>query len=658
MLQKVRGNRRIRIVALAALSAVCAAFVAAAGWWLKTKGTGFFGDKGDSREFVPPPAKELKDLEDSYDVIVVGTDPEGVVAAVSAARNGLKTLLVDGRDRDVLGGLFTLGWLNSLDMNYVWDGPHFRRRDYWNKGLFKEWFDQVEGTSFDVKTAANVFARMVRAERNVDLLMKVRSMQPIVETIAGVRTVRGLAVTMPDGAQRTFRSFALIDATQDADVAAAAGAQFTVGREDLGEPGVRMATTLVFQLKGVTPEVWSRIQKSLNSDDNPNSGADERSAWGYKGMYEYVSLHPDRLRIRGLNIGLQNDNTALVNAVLLFGVDPFDPTSVRGAFDLVRAELPRIVAEMKRRYPEFEGVEPGETARELYVRESRHLVAEYRLSIVDLLENRDQWDRVAIGSYPVDLQRTSPDDSGAILFRPERYAVPFRSLVPKGVDGLLVVGRSAGFDSLAHGSARVVPLGMATGQAAGAAVKVAKEAGLTIRGLAQSRAAIAELQDLLNQQGMEIHPFQAKTPEYMRHRTYPGLKAAVSLGLAKGGYDNRFRLDDPANPQGFVWLMAHAKRMFPTAFPGDPSAALAAPGFPRDVEPKKAPLTLDQAAYTVLCAANVRAERREAEEALLARGLLKPDTVRAIADVRRLTIGETYLMLRDAVEGAAGRRFD
>lgn len=648
----------MRAVALAVLAvAVATAVAAATGWWLKKEGRGVSGDGGERREQVPLPVTPPEDLSDDYDVIVAGTDPEGVAAAVSAARNGLKTLLVDGRDRDVLGGLFTLGWLNSLDMNYV-GGRTPGRRDYWNKGIFKEWFEQVEGTSFDVKTAADVFARMVRAERNVDLLMKVRSMRPVVETASGGRTVRGLAVTMPDGSERTFRAFALIDATQDADVAAAAGAKFTVGREDLGDPGAKMAATLVFQLKGVTPEVWRKIKKSLNADDDPNSGADDRSAWGYKGMYEYVSLHPDRLRMRGLNIGLQNDHTALVNAVLLFGVDPFDAASVREAFNLVRVELPRIVAEMKRRYPEFAGVEPGETARELYVRESRHLVAEYRLSIVDLLENRDQWDRVAIGSYPVDLQRTSPDDPGAVLFRPERYAVPFRSLVPKGIDGLLVVGRSAGFDSLAHGSARVVPLGMATGQAAGAAVKVAKEAGLTIHGLAQSRAAIAELQNLLNQQGMEIHPFQAKTPEYMRHRTYPGLKAAVSLGLAKGGYDNRFRLDDPANPQGFVWLMAHAKRMFPAAFPGDPSAALAAPGFPRDVEPETAPLTLDQAAYTVLCAANVRADRADAGETLIARGWLKPDTVRAIADVRRLTLGETYLLLRDAVEGAAGRRFD
>ncbi|MDT2264226.1 FAD-dependent oxidoreductase [Paenibacillus larvae] len=56
-------------------------------------------------------------LQDNYDVIVVGTDPEGISAALSSARNGLKTLLVDGRNRDRLGGLMTIGWLNTIDMD-------------------------------------------------------------------------------------------------------------------------------------------------------------------------------------------------------------------------------------------------------------------------------------------------------------------------------------------------------------------------------------------------------------------------------------------------------------------------------------------------------------------------------------------------------------
>src|SRR5690606_667878 len=141
-------------------------------------------------------------------------DPEGVMAAVSAARNGLKTLLVDGRDREILGGLFTIGWLNSLDMNRAPDS----QKDYLNKGLFKEWYDQIEVDSFDVTTAAVAFNKMVSAESNIDLVLKTTAIEPLMEgsKIAGVKFVDEA------GAERSIAAAAVIDATQDADIAAAA----------------------------------------------------------------------------------------------------------------------------------------------------------------------------------------------------------------------------------------------------------------------------------------------------------------------------------------------------------------------------------------------------------------------------------------------------
>ena len=78
-------------------------------------------------------------------------------------------------------------------------------------------------------------------------------------------------------------------------------------------------------------------------------------------------------------------------------------------------------------------------------------------------KNRDHWDRIAHGSYPVDIQPTAPDNLGNVIGKPAIYSIPFRCLVPLQVENLLVVGRSASYDSLPHGSARVIPVGMATG---------------------------------------------------------------------------------------------------------------------------------------------------------------------------------------------------
>lgn len=98
------------------------------------------------------------------------------------------------------------------------------------------------------------------------------------------------------------------------------------------------------------------------------------------------------------------------------------------------------------------------------MRESRHIIGEYQLTIDDVLENRDCWDKIAIGSYPVDVQPTAQQTYGTVVGNPDRYAIPYRSIVPLEVENLLVVGRSASYKSLAAGSARVIPIGMAEGE--------------------------------------------------------------------------------------------------------------------------------------------------------------------------------------------------
>lgn len=75
-----------------------------------------------------------------YDVIVVGGEPEGVTAAVSAARNGMKTLLIE--DDEALGGLMTLGMLNFIDMCHGRDGTLL------TQGIFEEYYNAVGGTAF------------------------------------------------------------------------------------------------------------------------------------------------------------------------------------------------------------------------------------------------------------------------------------------------------------------------------------------------------------------------------------------------------------------------------------------------------------------------------------------------------------------------------
>ena len=115
-----------------------------------------------------------------FDVIVIGGEPEGVVAAVSAARNGLRVLLIE--DDDTLGGLMTLGKLNFIDMNYGQDGQLL------TQGIFKEFFDKVGGNVFDVERAKRIFRNMVAEQHSITLKLNTSVVEPITEdnTLLGV----------------------------------------------------------------------------------------------------------------------------------------------------------------------------------------------------------------------------------------------------------------------------------------------------------------------------------------------------------------------------------------------------------------------------------------------------------------------------------------
>jgi len=226
--------------------------------------------------------------------------------------------------------------------------------------------------------------------------------------------------------------------------------------------------------------------------------------------------------------------------------------------------------------------------------------------------------------------------------------------VPLKVDGMLVVGRSASFDSLPHGSARVVPLGMATGEAAGAAAKLAIEKGISFRELAYSEPDIAELRNRLKAQGMDLDMPKIKTPDYARHPAYPGLLAAVSMSLTYGNYDNKqFDLDGFSNAMRYAYSLSGVKRVHKDKFAGNALDAVA------DIaDPAKTMLTLEQAAYTMALTAGLDASRSEALGLLLEKGWIRQSTIDAIGDRQQLTNGDAFMLIRDLVELYVGVKYE
>ncbi len=478
-------------------------------------------------------------VQEHYDVIVMGTEPEGIAAAVSAARNGMKTLLL-GEDT-ALGGLMTIGELNFIDMCESRDGTIL------TEGFFREFYDAVGGSAFDITEARNFFLRVVTEEP----LLTLRTENEFADVIMNGSSIVGL-VTIENGAMQEHYGSRIIDATVDADVAAAAGVPYTYAGEDIGEKDRQMGVTLVFELSDVN---WNKVWRHLNwqrfkaevfKQGNADMGATDKTAWGYTAEGYGYEPQDDMMRLRGFNIARQNNGNVLINALIIFGVDPLDDASKAEGIARGQAELDHLIPYIQENFAGFEKAQLVGTAEQLYVRESRHIVGEYQLTIDDVLENRDQWDKIAIGAYPVDVQPTATQTYGTVIGSPDKYAIPFRCLVPLDVEDLLVVGRSASYMSLAAGSARVIPIGMAEGEATGVACAYSINNDMSFRAMSKDETAVKAMQDTLKAQGAYLIDFEV-IDDIMNHWAYPGVKVLRSLGILDGGYNNDYKLDEPIN---------------------------------------------------------------------------------------------------------------
>jgi hypothetical protein len=163
----------------------------------------------------------------------------------------------------------------------------------------------------------------------------------------------------------------------------------------------------------------------------------------------------------------------------------------------------RQIAEFLRRYvPGFENSYVAQSGVQVGVRETRRILGDYQLNADDVLAARKFDDAIARGAYPIDIH--NPTGTGTLLKRlppGEAYDIPMRCLLPRNTEGLIVAGRCISGTHEAHSSYRVMPIVMATGQAAGACAALAAR-----RAVMPRQVAVSEVQRELVRQGANLRP--------------------------------------------------------------------------------------------------------------------------------------------------------
>jgi hypothetical protein len=521
----------------------------------------------------------LPRLENRYDVLVVGGTPSGVAAALAAARRGARVLIVETRPH--LGGDIVYAMLNMFDVPARPNEPspvHGIFAEFFDQlGMSCDIKRAQQLFEDTVRAEPNITwlprTRIARILKESD-----RVTGAVLETTGLDVTLRatsddaGSATSIVT--QKEVAVHTVVDATNDASFAARAGAGYSLGREN-ANPDKRMQSAgLLFSVSGVdwnavrlyvrsrrpmyaglpsstrqalaTEKAQSRDGNNLEVDEDDEdefafdsaSKKEEKSAssqkivWlrrgGVHGNYAWergdiVRNYKPRgsnILFLSINFGRQSNGTVVLNTLNIVGVNGLSGSSqAQGHREAVR-ELPHFIAYLRRTMPGFANAKLAHVAPELYIRETRHIHGHYTLTVSDIRAEHQFFDRVATASYPLDLHPYHKADINPFGPRRYIYTLPLRSLVPRKVNNVFIASRSLSATYSAAGSARVIPITMAAGEAAGAAAWLCAKQNITPHDMIHNSKWIKLLQASLRDWGADIGD-QLPLPQTPRARRIP-----------------------------------------------------------------------------------------------------------------------------------------
>jgi glycine/D-amino acid oxidase-like deaminating enzyme len=429
-----------------------------------------------------------RQIADHYQAVVVGAGSAGSSAAISAARSGARTLLIDrlgfmgGTSTAVLDTFYAfytptpeplrvvggLGW--EVVQRLVDAGVCFERPNTYGAGT---------GVTYDQEALKLVWEGLA-AQAGVELLLHT--------WVTGVRVSGGRVEAVRvwnKGGERWISADVVVDASGDADVAALAGAKY----EDFGTTGRVQSLSTLFRLANVDVETAAQTRKA--------------ELWAL--MREAAATDAYQLpRLEGSWHRTPFPGIVMVHMTRVPNIDATDPVALTHAELEGRRQVREYHRFLRDRVPGFAASVIVGTSPSIGVRESRRVIGDYQLTRDDVLGARRFDDEIALCGAPIedhgpggdtDWQYVASGGHGAV------YGIPYRALLPQGHDALLVAGRCFSATHDAHASARSMATCMAMGQAAGTAAALAVSANTTPRALDTN-----ELRNQLEKAGALFEP--------------------------------------------------------------------------------------------------------------------------------------------------------
>lgn len=392
--------------------------------------------------------KILTDLPKTQ-VLVVGSGSAGATAAITASKLGRQVTLIERYG--FMGGIST----QVLDTFYGFytPGEHPRKvvggvPDLVVEQLFQakaaiyrpNTYGAGQGITYDPEYLKVIWEQLALKEG-----VKILYHSLVIDVVREKETVRGVVLVNKSGLYRQLADV-VIDASGDADVAALSGVPF----ESAADQPVQSLTT-TFKMINVDMERATKVKKSELHQLMA-------AAKGYDLPRKEGSVHITPL-----------PGVMVTNLTRVTHIDPLDVEQLSAAETEGRLQALEYTRFLIDKVPGYEQAALGGLSTQIGVRESRRIFGAHRLTHQDVLSARKFADAIAVCGAPIEEHHAGKDTRWEYLPDGETYQIPFRCLLPKKVENLIVAGRCLSADHDAHASVRSMGQCMAMGQAAGVA---------------------------------------------------------------------------------------------------------------------------------------------------------------------------------------------